>query len=419
MRGFERTFIVLALAMIVPAAVYAQASITGTVKDTSGAVLPGVTIEASSSVLIEKVRTTQTDGSGRFQLIDLRPGAYVVTFTLAGFNTVRRDGVELTGTGNVALDVELRVGVVEETVTVTGETPLVDVRSSTRQAVLSAEVIEALPTSRNFVPLACLGPGTSGGGNDVGGSVLQDVGAAITVRGSNSTDTRITLNGISVMTLQAGGNLGGQQPDPGSASEIAIDTSSFSAELPTGGPRINFIPRDGGNQFRDSALFSFSNSGMQGTNFSDALKAAGLPTPARIIRNWDLSESFGGPIKKNRLWFWLSTHVNDIQNEQPVLRNMNAFDPTKWLYDPVPGQPAITTGNVQQSSLRVTWQAAPRHKIAGTYKADRWANHGFGVGVAANGAITTAEAGSDRRFPRLRQEHLEWTSPVTNHLVLE
>lgn len=404
----------LALAMLVPVAARAQASITGTAKDSTGAVLPGVTVEAASEVLIEKVRTTQTDGSGHYQLLDLRPGNYVVTFTLTGFNTIRRDGVILSGSGTANVDVELRIGAVAETVTVSGETPIVDVRSVTRQSVLSADTIDALPSSRNFVTVARMVPGTSGGGSDVGGSVLQDVGVALTVRGSNANDTRITLNGISVMTLQAGGSLGGQQPDVGSASEIAVDTSSLSADLPTGGPRINFIPRDGGNRFADSAFFNFANASMQGTNYSDALKAAGLAAPNKIDHNWDLSESFGGPIKKDKIWFWVSLHANEVANEVAVLQNANAFDPTKWFYDPVPGKPGANKGSVQQSSVRVTWQATPRNKIAGTYKVDKWcACPNF-----INGT-TAPEAAADRRFPRLRQEHLEWTSPITNRLMFE
>ncbi len=414
MRELARTLVVLTLALLVPVAARAQASITGTVKDSSGAVLPGVTVEAASEVLIEKVRTAQTDGNGRFQIIDLRPGAYVVTFTLTGFSSVRRDGVVLSGSATVGVDADMKVGAVAETVTVTGETPIVDVHSVTRQAVLSADVIDALPSSRNFVTVARMIPGTSGGGNDVGGSVLQDVGSAITVRGSNSTDTRITLNGISVMTLQAGGSLGGQQPDVGSASEIAVDTSSLSADLPTGGPRINFIPRDGGNRFADSFFFNFSNDSLQGSNYSDALKQAGLATPNRIQSNWDVSEAFGGPFRKNSLWFWASTHFNDVANEVAVLQNANAFDPTKWNYAPAEGQPGANKGNVRQSSLRVTWQATPRNKIAGTYKADHWC-------ACPNfiNATTSPEAAADRRFPRLRQEHLEWTSPVTNKLMIE
>jgi hypothetical protein len=400
--------------LVIPAAAYAQASMTGTVKDASGAVLPGVAVEAASDVLIEKIRTAVTDGNGRFQLIDLRPGKYVVTFTLSGFGTVKRDGVELTGSGTATVDADLKVGAVAETITVTGETPVVDTKSVTRQQVLSAEMLDALPSSRNFVTVARMIPGTTGGGSDVGGSVLQDVGANLTVRGSNATDARITLNGISVMTLQAGGGLGGQQPDVGSASEIAVDTSSLAADLPSGGVRINFIPRDGGNTWKDSAFFTFATSGMQGANFSDALKAAGLATPNRMQKSWDLSESFGGPIKKDRIWFWASTHFNDVANEVGVLSNANAFQPTKWTYVPVEGQPGVNKGTVRQSSIRVTWQASPRNKIAGTYKADKWCNCPNNIS-----ATVAPEAARDRRFPRLRQEHLEWTSPVNNHLLLE
>src|SRR4029450_5862850 len=132
MQVLTRAVVVLACLLIVPAVAYAQASLTGTAKDSSGAVLPGVTVEAASDVLIEKVRTTQTDGNGRFQLLDLRPGAYVVTFSLAGFSSHRRDGIELSGSGTVSVNAELRVGAVAETITVTGETPIVDVSSATR-----------------------------------------------------------------------------------------------------------------------------------------------------------------------------------------------------------------------------------------------------------------------------------------------
>ena len=113
----------LVAVVLMPRLAHAQASLSGTVKDTSGAVLPGVTVEAASPVLIEKVRSAVTDGSGRYQITNLRPGAYTVTFTLAGFNTVKRDGINLVGASESAVDVELRVGALEETITVTGEAP--------------------------------------------------------------------------------------------------------------------------------------------------------------------------------------------------------------------------------------------------------------------------------------------------------
>src|SRR5688572_21621096 len=147
MRVALRFIGVLLWTVCLPSLAFAQASITGIARDPSGGVMPGVTVEAASPVLIEKVRTAATDANGRYQLVDLRPGTYVITFTLSGFNTVRREGVTVSGTGVAAVDAEMRIGSLEETITVTGEAPMVDVRSSTQQRVLNADVIDALPSS--------------------------------------------------------------------------------------------------------------------------------------------------------------------------------------------------------------------------------------------------------------------------------
>jgi Carboxypeptidase regulatory-like domain len=414
MRAALRCAVVLVWTALLPSIAFAQASITGTVKDTSGAVLPGVTVEAASPVLIEKAREAVTDASGRFQIVDLRPGTYTVTFSLAGFNSVKRDGVALSGSSAVNVDTEMRVGSLEETITVTGEAPVVDVTSTTQQRVLSSEVIDALPSARNYFGLARMIPGTLGGGNDVGGSLIQDVGQSVTVHGSRNVDQRVTVNGVNTMTLQAGGNIGGQTPDVGSAAEVTVDTSSLSADLATGGVRINFVPKDGGNQFSNSLFFTFSNENLQGDNFSDELRQAGLTTPNRIVNNWDLNESFGGPFKRDKVWFWFSTRFNESENQSAVFRNRNEYDPTKFLYDPDTSQPGVNKGWQSNNSIRVTWQATPRNKIAGTYKFDKWCNCPNNIS-----ATQAPEAGRDRRFPRLAQEHLEWTSPVTNRLLFE
>ena len=319
-----------ALFLLIPSIALAQGSITGAVKDTSGAVLPGVTVEAASPVLIEKVRTVVTDGNGRYQIVDLRPGTYTVTFTLPGFNTVRRDGVVLAGAAAMTVDAELRVGVAR------GDDHghrrgagrrHADARPSSRCS--SSDVVDALPSARNYVTLARMISGTNAtgnGGNDVGGSLIQDVGGSLTVHGSRTTDQRVTINGINTMTLQAGGNIGGQTPDVGSAAEVTIDTTSLSADLPTGGVRINFIPRDGGNRFGNSAFFTFANEALQGDNFTDELQAAGLATPNKIVNNFDLNESFGGPIKRDKVWFWFSTRYNSRRRARPaIFENVNAF----------------------------------------------------------------------------------------------
>jgi hypothetical protein len=414
MRAALRCAVVLVWTALLPSIAFAQASITGTVKDTSGAVLPGVTVEAASPVLIEKIRESVSDANGRFQIVDLRPGTYTVTFSLAGFNSVKRDGVALSGSSAINVDAELRVGSLEETITVTGEAPVVDVTSTTQQRVLSSEVIDALPSARNYFGLARMIPGTLGGGNDVGGSLIQDVGQSVTVHGSRNVDQRVTVNGVNTMTLQAGGNIGGQTPDVGSAAEVTVDTSSLSADLATGGVRINFVPKDGGNRFSNSLFFTFSNENLQGDNFSDELRAAGLTTPNRIVNNWDLNESFGGPFRRDKVWFWFSTRFNESENQSAVFRNRNEYDPTKFLYDPDTSQPGVNKGWQSNNSIRVTWQATPRNKIAGTYKFDKWCNCPNNIS-----ATQAPEAGRDRRFPRLAQEHLEWTSPVTNRLLFE
>ncbi|MBI2186034.1 MAG: carboxypeptidase regulatory-like domain-containing protein, partial [Acidobacteria bacterium] len=141
----KRLVVVGSLVLLLPAAVRAQSSITGTVRDTSGAVLPGVTIEAASPALIEKVRATVTDGQGVYRIVDLRPGPYTVTFTLQGFNTFRRTGIELRAEFTATVDAELMLGTVEETITVTGEAPLVDTRSARAQTQYAAETLQALP----------------------------------------------------------------------------------------------------------------------------------------------------------------------------------------------------------------------------------------------------------------------------------
>src|SRR6516162_8269826 len=159
-RTLRGAALLLLLTGLCPSAARAQiaGTITGIVKDTQGAVVPGVTVEAASPVLIEKVRSAITDASGRYVISDLRPGTYTVTFTLTGFSTVKREGVELVGTGTFTVDAEMRVGAVTETVTVSGETPVVDVQTTRRQTVLDQEIVAAIPTSRNSFSVAVMIP---------------------------------------------------------------------------------------------------------------------------------------------------------------------------------------------------------------------------------------------------------------------
>src|SRR5688572_22556345 len=147
------------LFVLLPATAFAQATLTGTVRDASGGALPGVTVEASSPALIEKTRSAVTDGSGQYRIVDLRPGTYTLVFTLPGFSIVRRDNIELTGSQTITIPVEMRVGGIEETITVTGESPVVDVQSSRREIVLDDQTIQTIPATRAAGALLNATPG--------------------------------------------------------------------------------------------------------------------------------------------------------------------------------------------------------------------------------------------------------------------
>ena len=159
MRGVLQRLILLTGIVLLPSIAAAQAVLTGTVRDASGGVLPGVTVEASSPALIEKVRTAITDGSGQWRIVDLRAGTYTLVATLPGFNVVRREDVQLSGTQTLTIPIEMRVGGIQESITVTGETPVVDVQSARREVVIDSEMIQTIPATRSVGGLLNATPG--------------------------------------------------------------------------------------------------------------------------------------------------------------------------------------------------------------------------------------------------------------------
>src|SRR5688572_8818867 len=178
MRGALKAVLILMATILLPSLAFAQGTLTGTVRDQSGAVLPGVTVEASSPALIEKTRTTVTDSAGQYRIEQLRGGFYSVTFSLAGFQTVTRQGLELQGSFAATVHAELTVGSVAESVTVSGDAPVVDVQSATRQRVIDQELLVAIPTGRTPQVAAFLIPGVTISSVDVGGTnILNTAGA--------------------------------------------------------------------------------------------------------------------------------------------------------------------------------------------------------------------------------------------------
>jgi hypothetical protein len=272
-RAVALVFVSLALW---PASVAAQASIAGTVKDTSGAVLPGVTVEAASPALIEKTRSVVTDSTGQYRIVDLRPGTYEVTFTLPGFATVKREGVELTGSFTATINAEMKVGAVAETVTVTGESPIVDVQGATEQRVISKNVVDAIPAGRSHQQLAVLIPGVTGATPDVGGANTLGL-VSLGIHGSRTTDMRVTANGVNLRNIGSPGQLISLQPDMGATQEITVDYGGASAEQEASGVQINYVPREGGNRFSGSFFGTYVGSGFQASNYSP-IRSSGCTT---------------------------------------------------------------------------------------------------------------------------------------------
>src|SRR5712675_1999769 len=193
------------LLVLVPAMAFAQASITGVVKDASGAVLPGVTVEAASPVLIEKVRSVVSDATGQYRIIDLRPGTYSVMFSLTGFSTVKREGIELSGTFVATVNSDLKVGSLQETITVTGETPIVDVQSAKSQTTINKDILTAIPTSKNATGIMGIIPGmaTTGDSGGIGGGTG---GGASSMHGGRASDSRTLSDGLNMGWAGANSN---------------------------------------------------------------------------------------------------------------------------------------------------------------------------------------------------------------------
>ena len=424
MRRFSRGVLLLLCALLVPAAARAQATIAGVVRDASGGVLPGVTVEAASPALIERVRSVVTDGGGQYRIVDLRPGSYTVTFTLPGFNTVKREGVELTGSFTATVNADMQVGAVEETITVTGAAATVDVQSATRQRVMDSQTIADLPTGRVFANLAVLIPGISQtNAPDVGGALGANMTDLI-AHGSKASDQRIMQNGISLAT-NAGGRAGAV-PNMTAFQEVTIDSGAVDASRAEGGVRVNFVPREGGNTFRGNGFFGFANNAMQSSNFTQRLQGLGLQTPASVKRVWDFNPGFGGPIKQDKLWYYLTIRHQGAYNYVGLFYNKNANNPNAWTYDPDTSRPAANQQLWSDGQVRLTYQATQRNKVSFSFDMqDINGNWPFGcecMRVALSGGavtLTSPEANSARRFPLQRALLAEWSSPLTSRVLLE
>ena len=392
-----------------------QASVTGVVRDTTGAVLPGVTVEVSSDALIEKVRTTSSDSQGLYRITDLRPGVYALSFSLAGFASVRREDLTLTPGFVATVNPELRVGSIEETVTVSGQSPIVDVQSTVQNRVMSRDVLDALPTGKTIQAYAALTPGIiiPASAQDVGGN-QGELAIAMGIHGNRAADMKLLQDGLRFNSMEgtAGGAGRGFYVNAASAQEVSLQTSGNSAESETGGIMLNIIPKEGGNRFSGYLFSNFTNSSMQAGNLSQSLIDRGLTLANSVEKVWDVNFAAGGPILRDKLWFF-SAHRH-YGNEVRIAGNYENATRDTFLYTPDLTRQAIRDDVNKSSNMRLTWQATPKNKINLSYEIqDNCVCHS---GLNAN---VSPEAVVRWRFHPNYFITGSWNYPMTNNILFD
>lgn len=401
-RMFRTAPIVLAFAIGASSIAAAQtggSSIAGTVKDDTGGALPGVTVEVSSPALIERTKTAITNVAGEYEVVDLRAGTYSVTFTLSGFKSIRREGVELPSAFTATVNAVLGVGGMAETITVTGESPLVDVRNSVSGRALKSETIDNLPVGRNVYQVGLMMPGATTTAPDVGGN-----------QGAQITNLRV--HGVADNTWLADGlEIGGVEGDTVTATyynqgfneEMTVQTSALPAES-GGGVTVNMIKKDGSNTFKGDMFASFSGKGLQSNNVSASQRANGLVAPSATDTSYDLNAGLGGPVMRDRLWFYGSYRRWRIDR-----LTANTFN--------VDGTQALDEQRLENWSGRLTLRLDDKNRISGWVETlDKLRGHRRNTSstfqfISPEAAVVQPNEGLT--------SSIRWTSTLRSNLLLE
>src|ERR1051325_6751660 len=394
MYRFIRLIGLVAALFVLAASASAQelGTIAGVAKDASGAVLPGVTVEAASPALIEKVRVAVTDGSGQYRIINLPPGNYSVTFSLTGFSNVRREGVEVSLGVTAQVNGDMKVGAVAETITVTGEAPVVDVQTATASRAVTAQAFKELPSGGSWIQMAALVPAVRAGNTDVGGVLGDQTGAQVQAHGSLNGDGVSMIDGLRIGNMYLSSNLTNMSLSPLLFDEVNVQLSGQMAETGTNGVIMNAIPRSGGNRFSGSFLGNGSGPGLQSSNVTSNLNSRGLTGASTTLKKlYDINGAFGGPIKQDKLWFYATSRY--FTNEYYLASKFYATDPNAIIRTSDTSRQAFAGTYTYDNNGRLTRAISPKQKFstwyAYQYKVDpHWLAQIFNVSPEA-ARITT------------------------------
>src|SRR5262245_10525261 len=341
-------------------------AIQGVVHDATGSVLPGVSVEIASPALIEKTRVSLTDGQGNYKVTELPPGTYTVMFTLQGFNTVKREGILLNAGFTATVNAELRVGAVEETVVVTGASPVVDVQNVRSQQVMTAAVLDVLPSSSRdtstIVGLTIGAVSGTAGRNDVGGDKTE-MSNGIAIHGGRPNEARMNFDAMNTSAFYSDGGGNGRvwKFNMMAVQESVIDTGANGLDSETGGANWNMVPRDGGNIFSVHSALAFANHGMASGKVSNRLISRQTAPDQNAVKTiYDYGFGVGGPVARDRLWFYSS---NRWWGAQTYAANNYFNKSADWrFYVPDLTRQAYTDVHLKDFGGRLTGQATAKQK---------------------------------------------------------
>ena len=410
-------FAMLVCVVGLPAAARAQSAIGGTVKDTSGAVLPGVTVEVASDVLIEKTKSVSTDGQGAYKVVDLRPGIYTVTFSLQGFNTIKREALELPSNFVATVNADMKVGALEESVTVSGSSPIVDVQSNTKTQVLSRDVLDSVPSAKTIQSLGQLVVGVTLSSPDVGGSrAMQQTYFA--VHGTGASGSMVTVDGLVTNGIMGDGAVMAYHNEA-MIQEAVYQTAGGTAETIVGGINMNLVPKDGGNRFAGALKYGKSPASWQGDNLTDRLRTLGVSATDKISNFYEFNVEEGGPIVKDTLWFFGA--FRNAHYDKPIANTFNvpagANAPAFFkacLAAPGSCEQGVSDEKMSNPVVRFTWQMSPRNKFAAYMdRAMRLRGHAMGALTDPNTASVVWHT------PTFSTGSAKWTSTMSSKLLIE
>jgi hypothetical protein len=400
----------------VPSGAFAQV-IAGTVQDASGAALPDVTVQAESSALIERIRTVVTDGSGQYRIEELRPGTYTITFRREGFRPYVRAGVQITTAFTASVNAQLAPGAPAETITVTGDAPTVDVRSAAPALTLDGDLVKALPTVRSYNALVVLIPGVVTTANDV---VTGTTTTQFPMHGGRGNEGRLTMDGLTIGGASVANSPTSYVVDAGATEEVAFAGAGGMGETETGGLVVNLVPKTGGNTMRAALFVSGTGEELQSDNLTLALEKQGVEAPSPLSKVYDVSGEIGGPIARDRLWYFVTAHRGGSTTKSTnVYYNLNAGDKATWLYAPDSSRRAYSDRLFENASARLTWQMTGRHKVSVFWDEQTLCRTCTGATSAGIDPPRVSPEAVGVFGRPLRVTQATWSAPLSDRLLVE